>query len=297
MAVKLVHHPASDTILVLSGYEGGLTAVHQLPPGSNSSVTPAQLIYLSQPHTQPILSLDVSPDARTYYTSGADAVIAAHRVPELPSSAGRINITEAATSPPSSTSSPGILPEAQTTATPVQPQPSPIIPPPPPISFPKQATSTPTPHKPAGLSSLLSSTQPQPQTKYHPSRSPPQVKPVPPHRSTNTKHSGQQSLRVRSDDRLLVTGGWDTRVRIYSTKTLKEVGVLKWHKQGVYAVDFASVLAREDVDKGDEVGAGEVEKRETGLGKLQRQREKDVQTRHWVVAGGKDGKVSLWEVF
>lgn len=65
--------------------------------------------------------------------------------------------------------------------------------------------------------------------------------------------------------------------------------MLKWHKEGVYAVDFAEVLGAGDVEGGD---GGE-----TGLGKVQRQREQAMQMKHWVVAGAKDGKVSLWEVF
>jgi hypothetical protein len=74
--------------------------------------------------------------------------------------------------------------------------------------------------------------------------------------------------------------------------------VLKWHKEGIYAVDFAEVLdasdlAGEDAQRGD----GEVARKETGLGKLQKQREQAMQLKHWIVAGAKDGKVSLWEVF
>ena len=64
----------------------------------------------------------------------------------------------------------------------------------------------------------------------------------------------------------------------------------------MYAVDFAEVLEAEDLLH-DEAEGSEVAKRETGLGKLQRQREEQMQLKHWVVAGAKDGKVSLWEVF
>ena len=67
--------------------------------------------------------------------------------------------------------------------------------------------------------------------------------------------------------------------------------MLKWHKEGVYAVDFAEVLGAGDGGGG---GDGEVV---SGLGKVQRARERAMQMRHWVVAGAKDGKVSLWEVF
>lgn len=76
--------------------------------------------------------------------------------------------------------------------------------------------------------------------------------------------------------------------------------MLKWHKEGVYAVDFAEVLEAEMLVKEDVEGdsrEGEVVKKETGLGKLRRQREEAMQCKHWVVAGAKDGKVSLWEVF
>lgn len=91
-------------------------------------------------------------------------------------------------------------------------------------------------------------------------------------------------------------------MRVYSSKTLKEVAVLKWHKEGVYAVAFGAVLEKEDLQYHEEkqkaVGKGtEVAKKETGLAKLQSQREEAVQVKHWVAAGAKDGKVSLWEVF
>ena len=87
-------------------------------------------------------------------------------------------------------------------------------------------------------------------------------------------------------------------MRVYSTKTLKEVAVLKWHKEGVYAVDFGEILEAENLrEKGHGEEKDVMMKRETGLGKLQRQREQQMQLKHWVVAGAKDGKVSLWEVF
>ncbi|KAF2031474.1 WD40 repeat-like protein [Setomelanomma holmii] len=197
MALKILHQHASKSILVLAGYEGGLTAVHNLPRGQSSTARIADLVYLSKPHSQPILSLDASPDGKMFFTSAADARV---------------------------------------------------------------------------------------------------VTIQPPQKTTNTKHSGQQSLRVRSDGRILATGGWDTRIRIYSTKTLKEVAFLKWHKEGVYAVDFATILDPAELEKHD--GAeGEVARRGNGLGKLQKQREEQMQLKHWVVAGAKDGKVSLWEAF
>ena len=344
MAVKLVYSITSKNILLLAGYEGGFTAVHTLPrKNSGSALELAQLVYLSQPHTQPVLSVDVSPDTKVFFTSSADAIIAAHHVPELlPDSdniedenslvslqiargsqaldVDEIEGAEEGSIKPVSTHAPPIstqgvdsprehfdtpseplsfsrkhLPASSTTH--------------PPISFPKVAIpdSSAHPTKTAGLSSLLSTTTTHNKSKAK--ASPPMPQPLltlqPAYKTIDTKHAGQQSLCVRSDGRLIVTGGWDTRIRIYSSKTLKEVAVLKWHKEGVYAVAFSTILEPQHLQQqqqqqnDQELGGGNtlLIQRETGLAKLQRQREEQMQLKHWVVAGAKDGKISLWEVF
>ncbi|KAL2679982.1 WD40-repeat-containing domain protein [Phyllosticta citricarpa] len=111
-----------------------------------------------------------------------------------------------------------------------------------------------------------------------------------------TKHAGQQSLAVRADGRLLATAGWDGRVRIYSTRTLREMAVLKWHAEGCYAVSFGDVVDR-DSKEGDEDERGEHGQGKGALARVRRRREDRVRDVHWVAAGSKDGKVSLWEVF
>lgn len=62
-----------------------------------------------------------------------------------------------------------------------------------------------------------------------------------PFSTINTRHAGQQSLRLRDDGRIFATGGWDGTARVYSAKTLNELAVLRWHKVGCYAVAFARV--------------------------------------------------------
>ncbi|ORY87876.1 WD40-repeat-containing domain protein [Protomyces lactucae-debilis] len=87
----------------------------------------------------------------------------------------------------------------------------------------------------------------------------------------DTKHAGQQSLCLRNDGLFLATAGWDGRGRVYaipksteSLRTVQQVAVLKWHREGaVQSVAFA--------EKGEE----------TGL----------------LALGGKDGKISLWQLF
>ncbi|MCJ1404172.1 ASTRA complex subunit [Xylographa trunciseda] len=60
---------------------------------------------------------------------------------------------------------------------------------------------------------------------------------------SDTKHAGQQGLRIRSDGKIYATAGWDARVHVYSAKTMKELAVLKWHKEGCYATAFAEINA------------------------------------------------------
>ncbi|MCJ1416126.1 ASTRA complex subunit [Xylographa parallela] len=58
----------------------------------------------------------------------------------------------------------------------------------------------------------------------------PDTKPL---KLSNTKHAGQQGLSMRSDGKIYATAGWDARVHVYSAKTMKELVVLKWHKEGL----------------------------------------------------------------
>ena len=323
MAVKLVRKPTVRQMLVITGYEGGVTAVHLLPIEDSSAIGVAQLVYLSQPHTQPILSLDVSPDAKTYFTSGADAILAAHRIPDLPSrKEDETPLTVQSGGDDSPVSIPTQQPDSAPQATSNVSVHDSIIDTPaddPPISIPEDTPDEPllfskrlvaasthpqqSAYKAGGLSSLLGKgLTPSKTAQPAPSPPPSALSIQTPYKVNNTKHAGQQSLSVRSDGRILATGGWDSRVRIYSTKTLKEVAVLKWHKEGVYAVAFGKILEAVNLEHNpkDETNRRtdkEITNRERGFSKLQRQREEKMQVKHWVAAGAKDGKVSLWEVF
>lgn len=100
-------------------------------------------------------------------------------------------------------------------------------------------------------------------------------------------------------------------MRVYSTKNLAELAVLKWHRVGVYTVDFADIsvgAAPKDISMHREgegmdaittkgAGVEGVDRVEDYMKRLERQREEKVREKHWIVAGGKDGKVSLWEIY
>ncbi|KAK0625590.1 ASTRA-associated protein 1, partial [Lasiodiplodia hormozganensis] len=89
MSVSLMHSrpsPSSGPVLhCIAGYESGATAVHVLSSATNTW----SHIYTSQPHSQPLLSLSPTPPSSssdlTFYTSGADDLIAKHTLSAPPS--------------------------------------------------------------------------------------------------------------------------------------------------------------------------------------------------------------------
>jgi WD40 repeat protein len=229
MALRILY--VNSALYLIVGTESGLTSVQKL----NSNSSQWETTYISKPHTQPVLSLDVtsttpslttaSPSDMRYFTSSADALITLNPIQKLDEN-----------------------------------------------------------------------------------------KPL---KTLQTKHSGQQSLNVRSDGKIVATGGWDGRVRVYSAKSLKELAVLKWHKEGVYGVAFAEILAESSVEaekgktahESDEVikdmgeknsvvsTAGEQPVIPEGGSIVRKRREDKAREIHWLAAGSKDGKVSLWEVY
>lgn len=195
-------HGTTKDLYIIAGYESGRTYVFK-------RVMPEQrfeAIYTSIPHSQPILSLDISSTFEFYVTSSADAIIAKHP--------------------------------------------------------------------------LISKTDTAQET---------------PLKVLQTRHAGQQGLKIRSDSRVFATAGWDSRVRVYSAKTLKELAVLKWHREGVYAVAFAEI---DPESKGDGWSEAVVKSGGTLVERsVRKQREEKVRTTHWLAAGAKDGKVSLWDIY
>ncbi|KAI9732120.1 MAG: ASTRA complex subunit [Cirrosporium novae-zelandiae] len=168
--------------------------------------------------------------------------------------------------------------------------------------------------------SLQPSTQPPPPTFFlttsadaniakHPIPLPTSPLPqTPPPKVLNTHHSGTPSISLRNDSRIFATAGWDGRGRMYSTKGMREIAVLKWHGKGCYCVAVGDVEVDGDGDGDGKVeikagGGGEeggdVVERTVGSGSLGivgRERERRVMGTHWVALGSKDGKISLWDV-
>ncbi|KAJ5946843.1 hypothetical protein N7454_003682 [Penicillium verhagenii] len=234
MAVNIFVASSGD-VYVASAYEDGHVMVfaHKGPLATTdferenilSKPWKWERLYASRPHSQPVLSIDVSPKRDCFISSSADALIIKHPVPTI--------------------------------------EDIPVI----------------------------------------------NYKEETPLKTMNTKHSGQQGLRLRSDGRIFATAGWDSRVRVYSGNTLKELAVLKWHKDGCYSVAFGEVdplsqtqhpvkTGDQETSENDEGKQGKlVQKSDQSLAVLKNQRSLRIRQKHWLAAGSKDGKISLWDIY
>ncbi|KAG0157388.1 hypothetical protein PDIDSM_4573 [Penicillium digitatum] len=239
MAVNLFASPSGD-IYVASAYEDGHVMVFAHRGALKSASSGREYasnkplkwdkLYAGRPHSQPVLSLDVSPFHEYFISSSADALVVKHPIPRV-ESAGFIH------------------------------------------------------------------------TAGHKEEAPSKI--------VNTKHSGQQGLRIRSDGKVFATAGWDSRIRVYSGKTMKELAVLKWHKDGCYSVAFgdtgspsslaslSSECENREPQEADQSATGQmaVDGRDYSLVTVQQQRNQKVQKTHWLAAGSKDGKISLWDIY
>lgn len=123
------------------------------------------------------------------------------------------------------------------------------------------------------------------------------VKSSEPEKLQNTKHAGQQDVRIRSDGKVFATAGWDGRLRVYSVKTLKELAVLQWHKDGCYAVAFADILEEDatngTINREEDHSVAKI----NNMDRMKIERDKKIHNTHWLIGGSKDGKISLWDIY
>jgi WD40 repeat protein len=262
MALSIFHHPNTEHLTVVAGFESGHTSVTVLDSGTWKTV------YVAKAHPQPLLSLDISANKDFYYTSSADATICKHLIPSTPPTLSSTSFSTNSASSSFITSTPSLLSASFASA-----------------------------------------------TKSTPSSTPKKLLVTEPEKILNTKHAGQQSLRLRNDGRIFATAGWDGRVRVYDSAKMREVAVLKWvagDGGGVYSIAFADVEI--DVDEGKKVGGesqevvvgnglGEGSKEEKNLVKrmgglsVREERARKAEKTHWIAVGGKDGKISLWDIY
>jgi WD40 repeat protein len=104
-----------------------------------------------------------------------------------------------------------------------------------------------------------------------------------------TTHPGNGSIAIRDDGRVCAIGGWDGRIRLHSTKSLKALGSLKYHKSACQCVEFPRSIenaTKEDEDFESKDDTNEDDEEMGPEEKLERSR--------WLMAGAKDGRISIW---
>lgn len=130
-----------------------------------------------------------------------------------------------------------------------------------------------------------------------------------------TKHPGNACIAIREDGRVCAVGGWDGGIRLYSTKTLKPLGTLRYHKTSVQALVFAhsrrgnESSVRQDGDDGatkedreDAAGPPDEETStkplNTADGIAEHSDSDDdgdsAERDRWLIAGGKDNRLTIW---
>jgi WD40 repeat protein len=111
----------------------------------------------------------------------------------------------------------------------------------------------------------------------------------------STGQIGHASIALSPNEQVLATGGWDGRIKLFSSTSGKPLGELSYHRESVHILSFAHAspvdgldgtgtatevestieIGEEDSDSGEEDGS--VPPRE-----------------RWLVSGGKDRRVALW---
>ncbi|KAK7683445.1 hypothetical protein QCA50_013277 [Cerrena zonata] len=100
-----------------------------------------------------------------------------------------------------------------------------------------------------------------------------------------TKYAGNASIAIRDDGKVCAVGGWDGKIRLYSTKSFKPLGTLDYHKKSCQTLAFTHPSGivqlkpsdTEEYDSEDEMLPEEQEARG-----------------RWLAAGSEDNRISIW---
>ncbi|WVR06632.1 hypothetical protein IAU60_003664 [Kwoniella sp. DSM 27419] len=114
------------------------------------------------------------------------------------------------------------------------------------------------------------------------------------------KSIGHSSVITSPSGRVVATGGWDGKIRLFSAETFKTLGTLSSHRDNVHVLAFASGLLDEALLSGDR--REDTEASSTLDLNAEDSDEEDMEDdltgvppRHrWLASGGKDTKVALW---
>ncbi|KAK0232842.1 WD-40 repeat-containing protein [Armillaria fumosa] len=97
-----------------------------------------------------------------------------------------------------------------------------------------------------------------------------------------TNHPGNGAVAIRDDGRVCAVGGWDGRIRLYSTKSFRPLGTLKYHKNGCQTVAFARTLSTYQADEDED---------DDGMSKQEME-----ERSRWLIGGAKDKLITIWSL-
>lgn len=122
----------------------------------------------------------------------------------------------------------------------------------------------------------------------------------------STKQIGNSSVSVTPDGKVVAVGGWDGKIRLFSTKTLKSLGTLAHHREGCAVIAFpcAGGSDRDGGAQAEGVEGAEVDKDADHASDGDSDSDSDEdddqfspqQVKNWMASGGKDSKILLWKL-
>ncbi|KAI8057446.1 WD40-repeat-containing domain protein [Thamnidium elegans] len=74
------------------------------------------------------------------------------------------------------------------------------------------------------------------------------------------KKSGIVAVKIRPDNKIFASGGYDGRIRIFSVKSMKPLAILSYHRNTTYGLDFS-------------------------------------RNGNWLIGSSQDNRISLWSIF
>lgn len=231
---------------LIVGYEGGAVAVFDVSDRNN--YTPA-LNYYVVSHVQPVLSVRAHPFKNEFVSSSADSLIVKHPIKDQ------------------------IIPEEEEEE-PEQPERQPDGPPSPKIVEVQDSPEL-EPAKNVVRGFDVPDIELDGDTDQLEEPEKPESKPLD---AVNVRHSGLSSLQLDSEGDLIMTAGWDGKVRLFTYDDISKVSVFH-ERQGVGSVAFSTPAS------GDNDTTSMTNPRVA----------KALATR-WIAVGGKDGKIELYTI-